>query len=268
MTVQEDGYRVVGRRRGTRSLFWELLAGPEGFDAEGEECGWVNAIWWNGVVLLDERHRLLLVHLADDPPFPRGDLLEVRAWLEAVAARWPRWRVEWAARGLRQVLDYLRLPYDAVPDLEDVSQPVRAGWADSPTEDDDFGRVAPVLVAVGEGDTGDWFAGYWAPGLEQILLAGPDVVVGERHQGQRSAVLEAVPWSGVYVDVPGQRLDWWSLQCGTEAPAVAARWPGWTLTDHGDRFEDVADLIGSELCIDAGTQAEAAERVLAGRPRL
>ncbi|RFU40844.1 hypothetical protein DZF91_15035 [Actinomadura logoneensis] len=106
-----------------------------------------------------------------------------------------------------------------------------------------------------------WFAGRWSPGLEQVLLAGPGVVLAERHRGQQSAVLEAIPWSGICMDVPRRRLDWWSLECAIEVEAVNARWPGWTLTDHGDRFEDVTPLAGPELLIDAGTQTDAAHRV-------
>ncbi|MFI6710074.1 hypothetical protein ACIBF7_26800 [Nonomuraea sp. NPDC050478] len=266
--VDGSGHRVWSRDRAAETLYHDLLRGPDrviAFIREqrgGHRDHWMNSIWWQGVALLDLPARRLLVHTDQWIPGPdrHTSVLEVRAWLRLVAALWPGWTVTWAARGLHQVMDYLALPYDTVLYLDETPAP-RARWAQAPAEDD-LSAVADVLIAARDGERLS-FGGWWAAGLAEPLLAGPGVLLTPQEEAVPFAALENVPWNGLYVDAPGRRLDWWSLDCSLDPRDLPARWPGWELTDHGDAFEEVAALIGPELLLDVDTEEEVFRRVAA-----
>lgn len=248
--VEGGRHQVWSRHRGCRSLFDDLLAGPDGAVAfvREQEGGtpdfWMNALWWNGLVLIDlPRRRLMVYNDRMDWSIP-----ELRAWLRLMRRRWNRWEVTWAPRGLFEAMEYLGLPYATVPDLDRPAAPLRRQWAMPPTEDDDLGFVARCLIATrGERLS---FGGMWTCGLDEPLLAGPEALLAEQEEALPFAALDAVPWNGAYVDAPARRLDWWAIDCPLDLRELERRWAGWTLTDHGDAYEKVAALIGPELVID------------------
>ncbi|MBG0826353.1 hypothetical protein HS041_00965 [Planomonospora sp. ID67723] len=90
---------------------------------------------------------------------------------------------------------------------------------------------------------------------------GTATLSSRQEEATGSAVLESIPWSGAFLDVPGRRLDWWSLDCLLDPEWPAHLWRDWRLTDHGDAFEEVAALVGPELLLDAGTDDDALRRV-------
>jgi hypothetical protein len=266
--VDDAGHRVWSRNRGARTLYHDVLTGPDHMiafvhDQEGGHHDfWMNAVWWQGVALLDLPERHLLVHTVEHIPGRdrRTSLLEVRAWLRLVVSAWPGWRVTWASRGLHEIMDHLGLPYDTVLYLGE-SLDLPPAWALALTEDDDLSIVAEAVIAV-RGDDGRLsFGGVWSTGLDVPLLAGPERLLSPQDEAWPFAALDAVPWSGAYVDAPNRTLDWWSLDCSLDPRELAARWAGWRLTSHEDRFEDVARLVGPELVLDVGTDEEAFERV-------
>lgn len=266
--VDSAGHRVWSRHRGALTLYHDLLKGPERMiafvhDQEGGHRDfWMNSIWWQGVTLLDLRERRLLVHTDQHIPgrHRRTSVLEIRAWLRLVAARWPGWQVTWASRGLHHIMDYLDMPYDTVLYLDEpLDLPAR--WAQAPTEDDDLSLVAQAVIAIRDFDERLSFCGWWATGLDTPLLAGPEKLLSPQSETVPFAALDAIPWSGVYLDAPNRTLDWWALDCSLDLRELAARWSGWRLTDHGDRFEEVATLVGPELLLDVGTEEEAFQKV-------
>ncbi|MEV0614680.1 hypothetical protein AB0I81_15225 [Nonomuraea sp. NPDC050404] len=267
--VDGAGHRVWSRHRGALSLYQDVLKGPERMIAfiheqeGGHRDFWMNSVWWQGVALLDLRERHLLVH-TDQEMAEYGrptSVFEIRAWLRLVASAWPGWRVTWASRGLHQVMEHLGLPYDTVLYLDDPPPELPTGWAQAPTEDNDLSRVAEVVIAVRDAGGALSFSGWWATGLDTPLLAGPDRLLSPKDEAVPFAALDAVPWSGVYLDAQNRTLDYWSLDCPLDLRELAGRWSGWRLTGHGDRFEDVLPLIGPEIVLDAGTEEAAYERV-------
>ncbi|WP_449061904.1 hypothetical protein [Planomonospora algeriensis] len=260
VVVDRGGHRVWSRRGAAATFHRDLLWGPERTldfirrQQGGHAAFWMNSVWWRAVALLDLHERRLLVHTEHEiAGYPGTGLREVRAWLRIMAALWPGWTVTWVPRGLYQVMEYLGLPYDTVRYLDEPPSPLAGQWALPPAEEDDLARVAPTLVAVRDGDGRLSFGGCWASGLAEALLAGPAVLASAQEEATGFAALESVPWSGAFLDVPGRRLDWWSLDCLLDPAWPAHHWRGWTLTDHGDAFEEVAALIGPELLLDAGT---------------
>jgi hypothetical protein len=257
-------HRVWSRRHGARTLFHDVMWGPERTidfiqaQSGGTSDAWMNSVWWEGVALLDVRRRRMLVHTRQDVAGRRRDtsVLEIRAWLRITRALWPRWEVSWAARELFEVMDHLGLPYDTVLYLDEPPPPLRAQWALPPTEDDDLSQVAPTLVAVRDAAGRLSFSGLWGAAMDGPLLAGPDTMLTPQDESVPFAALESVPRNGAYIDATARTLHWWSLDC-PHAPRTAARtWAGWSLVDHGDAFEEVADLIGPELLLQppAGEQ--------------
>ncbi|MGI5325959.1 hypothetical protein [Actinomadura nitritigenes] len=109
---------------------------------------WMNSVWWRAVLLLDLRHRRMLVQIADDVCAP--SVPEIRAWLRTVRGVWPGWDVRWAPRGLHEVMDYLGLPYDTVRYLDDPPPPLAGQWA-SPPNGDDPTEMPETLIAVRDG---------------------------------------------------------------------------------------------------------------------
>ncbi|MFC9975465.1 hypothetical protein ACFVH6_31700 [Spirillospora sp. NPDC127200] len=267
--VDRDGHRVWYRHRGACDLFRDLLLGPERMASliraqdGGSPDDWMNSVWWQGVALLDLRRRLLLVHTDQEMSGLDGDtsVPQIRAWLGLVGSRWPGWRVAWAARGLFEVMDYLGLPYDTVRYLDDPPPPVRGQWAYEVADEDDPTVVAHALVAVRDASGRLSFAGWWGDHLGPLLLAGPEPLLVPQDRASEFAVLEGVPYSGLLLDARERRADWWSVDCPHDSRLPPARWPGWTLTDHGDAYEEVAALIGPEVLIDALSEEEALRRV-------
>jgi hypothetical protein len=253
VVVDRGGYRVWSRHRGAYTLWHDVLRGPDGTIAFiGEQKGgtadfWMNSVWWNAVLLLDLPRRRMLVHIMDDVRDP--SIPEIRAWLGIVRALWPGWEVGWATRSLHEVMEYLGLGYDTVLYLDDPPMPLPAEWAGAPMEDDDLSTVAETLVAV-RTEAGLAFAGEWGHRASDILLAGPDVLLAPQPEAIPCAVLESIPNNGLYVDVPNRRVDWWASDLPMSADALPGPWLGWTLTDHGDAYEEVAPLIGPDLCIE------------------
>jgi hypothetical protein len=244
--VEGDRHRVWRRCRGARSLFGDLLWGPDrtvAFIQEqegGAPDSWPESIRCEGVVLVDVRRRRMLVYT------DRMDwtIPELRKWLKVLRARWKRWEVAWAPRGGYEVMDYLGLPYGTAA----APWPLRRQWAQAPAEADDLSIVASNLIAVRNGRLS--FCGSWCCGLEEPLLAGPGALMAEQDEAVPFAVLEAVPWNGAYVDAEHRRLHWWAVDCRLGLGDLERAWPGWTLRDHGDAYEEVAALIGPELLID------------------
>lgn len=252
--VDHDGHRVWSRHRGANSLCTDLLRGPESMiefireQKGGTRDFWMNSVWWQGVVLLDLRRRRMLVQFVDETFEP--SLPEIRAWLRIVSAQWPRWEVAWAARGLHEVMDYLGLPYDTVLYLDDPPEPLLEGWWGPPSSDEDPSEVPETLIAVRDVEGRLSFGSAWILTPDELLLAGPDVLLARQEEATGSAVLEVVPHNGLYVDAPGRRVHWWATLLPLDPRALDGPWRGWTLTDHGDAYEEVAALIGPDLLID------------------
>jgi hypothetical protein len=251
--ADRDGHRVWSRIRGAYTLWHDVLRGPDatiGFirDQKGGTADfWMNSVWWNAVLLLDLPRRTMLVHVMDDVRDP--SIPEIRVWLRVVRALWPGWEVTWATRSLHAVMEYLGLPYGTVTYLDDPPFPQRPQWGGAPVEDEDLSVVAETLVAV-RTESGVGFAGDWGQRMSDVLLAGPDVLLVPQREATASAAMEAVPNNGLLVDAPNRRADWWASDLPIGADALPGPWQGWTLTDHGDAYEEVAALIGPELLIE------------------
>ncbi|MFI6582649.1 hypothetical protein [Embleya sp. NPDC050493] len=268
--VDRGGHRVWSQERGAWRLYADLLRGPVEFPRfvrtlpGGTPDFWMNSVRWQGVVLVDLPRRRLFVHSTAEiaPNFGAPcDLPEIRAWLGMLRQAWSGWEVAWIARGLYEVMDRLGLPYPTVAYLDDPPRGLARQWALAPTEDDDPGRVGRVLCAVRSRDGALSFAGSWARDMADHLCAGPDAHLRSQHDVADFTVLESVPWSGLHLDAPNRRLDWWSLDTPLDPARLPQAWEGWTLTDHGDAYEDVVRLIGPELLIDAGDEHSAARRL-------
>ncbi|WP_067471694.1 hypothetical protein [Actinomadura hibisca] len=269
--IDGDNHQVWTRDRGASGLFRDLLPGPEAAISfiRAQEGGtpnrWMNSVWWEGVALLDLRRRLLLVHTNQEMPGLESDtsVPQIRAWLNLVGACWPGWRVKWASRGLFEVMDYLELPYSTVLYLDDPPSPLHEQWAYEVVDDEDPTAMAHALVTIRSAPERLSFAGWWGDELGPLLLAGPDPLLVPQDEASTFAVLDGVPYSGLLLDVPERRADWWSIDCLHDPRLLPARWPGWTLTDHGDAYEEVAALIGPELLIDTPPEAEVLRQVRA-----
>ncbi|WP_157419683.1 hypothetical protein [Actinomadura kijaniata] len=269
--LDRDGPRVWSRDRGAHSLLGDLLNGPERTVAfirdqrGGTPDFWMNAVWWTGFALLDLRRRLLLVHTVEDIPGyePGTSVLEIRAWLELAENAWPRWRVAWATRGLYEVMDRLGLPYDTVRYLDDPLSLPAGQWASAPVDDDDPSTVAGTVIAVRDATGRLSFGGWWGGCLAEPLMAGPAPLLTPQDEATPCAVLAAVPRGGALLDARERRLDWWSVDCPMDLRRLDDAWRGWTLTDHGDAFEEVAALTGPDLLLESAPREEVLRRVRA-----
>ncbi|MQY03486.1 hypothetical protein [Actinomadura macrotermitis] len=254
--VDANGYRVWSGHRGAHSIQHDVLWGPErtvGF-IERQDGGtpdhWMNSVWWQGAVLVDLRKRHLLVY---SQLFiecePLGSIPELRFWLRILREMWPRWQVTWATRGLYEVMDYLGLPYSTVMYLDEPSE-LTDQWGFEPMLEVDLPESSADLLAIRDAAGRLSFTGGWEGDLGPYLLAGPEALLVPQDRAMPSANMIEVPWSGLYMDAPARRADWWSIDCGLDPRRLPAIWPGWTLTDHGDDYETVAELIGPELLIE------------------
>ncbi|TDC44873.1 hypothetical protein E1281_32325 [Actinomadura sp. KC345] len=257
--------RVWSRRRGALSLFTDVLWGPERTleFIQSQEGGtpdfWMNSVWWQGVLLVDLRKRQMLVHTFHEMDDHHTSVHEIRAWLRIVRGLWPRgWEIAWIPRGLHEVMDHLGLPYDTVLYLDEpMIAPPRSQWALPPAEDDDLAAAAETVVAV-RGTGGRLsFGGLWINGMDEMLLHGPARLEIEQEEAADCAVLGAVPRNGAYLDVGSRRLDWWALDCPHDRRLVESQWTGWTLTDHGDDYAEVARLAGPDFVIEGGSEGDA-----------
>ncbi|MEU8122114.1 hypothetical protein AB0C21_25695 [Spirillospora sp. NPDC049024] len=252
--VDRTGHRVWSRHRGAYTLWHDVLAGPERTvefvraQDGGTPDFWMNSVWWNGVLMLDLRHRRMLVHIFDDLRDP--DVVALRAWLGIVRALWPGWDVTWATRSLHEVMEYLGLPYDTVLYLDDPPHPPGEQWGWPPEDDEEPSTRPETLIAVRDATGALALNGDWALRLSDYLLAGPDVLLLPQEAATRSAALGAVPNSGLYLDAVKRRADWWSTDLPLDPRRLPALWQGWTLTDHGDAYEDVAALVGPNLLLE------------------
>lgn len=257
--IAEGGaHRVWCRGRGAHTLHHDVLWGPERTIAfirdqdGGTPDFWMNSVWWQAVALIDLDRRRLLVHTDQciNGPDRATSVPEIRAWLRLVAALWPRWHVTWAAQSLHEVMEHLGLPYDTVRYLDDPPFPLRDQWAGPPVDDED--GPAEAVLAIRDAAGGLTFGGWSATTLADPLRAGPGALLTPQDEAAPFAAMDTVPWSGAYVDAPARRLDYWSADCPLAPAHLDAPWRGWTVTDHGDAYEEVAALIGPEILIDTG----------------
>lgn len=216
---------------GALSLLADVLKGPGAFGDWLKDCKreqeLLDSVWSEGIALADFDDELLLL---------RGGIavryiLPVRhAYLEMARTSWPRWRVEWAHRGVVDVARHVGL---ATPGLD--RKPLVCPSDAELRKAGSFSWVTVVEEATADFPFGQEPA--------ELMLLGPTLLeyCKERPPGRLPAEDQL---GGGLLLKPGTRyLGWWSA--GELRPATAdAAWPGWQVQELSQALRDQA--VGSD----------------------
>jgi len=249
--VGQEGRAFFHARTGAQDLAERLFWGPDGVETllettprfALEELG----AQVDGGAIVDDSQRSLRVWSAGDE---QHDVPARRVLLDMMATTWRGWDLDWVGvDGLREHLidalgwdetDAWRVfsTTDAPPGTHAGPPPGNLSWLTSVlsvrhrdgalrfyTADlDEDPPLAPLARLEGR---------WYRPALRgptELDLSGRD------H-----------PWSGTHVDLPGKTVDYWTACLRRVTDDVSALFPGFTVTDHGDRFEQQLRLCGSRL---------------------
>ncbi|QHW33745.1 hypothetical protein GZH47_25055 [Paenibacillus rhizovicinus] len=237
--VKKDGYDLYYNHWCANTLPESLFWGPEHAIAfierqtKVDETGWLDDIWAEGGVLIDEACKLLLFFGGEDLS---RDIPSRRLFLALMQTLWTGWEIRWANEGIWDISEYAGASGDKVAAkrddvrlLESLAPPEEKNGVDtigSLTFEDGEQLIYPL-----EGGT----EGYLWIGPE---LAHPSNKVGGFEQFHAAEWTDNFPSSGFHLDVGQKRIDIWHAEvCTNLAIRLRERWSGWVICEHYDRYE-------------------------------
>jgi hypothetical protein len=224
--------------------------------------------WAEGGVLLDTDRRYLAFY-TDINLVNSSEGLR-RALLPLLAEGWPGWRVEYARRGLAELLAHAGLDR---PDLLSGPRPVTPLTPDGLREalrvitrmlgfevelEEYLRDVEPftpltnfqgyaasvVTVRDGAGRVTDHVGGMSVAGA---LAMGPELVALLAESEPVAPPVENVASEGAFIDVPSRTVALWQRPVFRfDVAELAEHWPGWRLTEHHDGLPGQLRLSGRD----------------------
>ena len=193
------------------------------------------------------------------------DLPNRRAFTRLLAETWPGWRVDWAFDGIGDIAAYVGVDRAAVRsvDRERLTADPTAVWElDSPLLADDAepevnlqGSYRLLTVRTDDG-VRSWVLDHPDDGHPAWL--GPGLLERLPGPGHPRVRLAGLPDVGLHLDVPARTAGVWvGWTCPGLLAEVDDRWPGWTVTFWGDRFESQVEAASGTVVVPVVDEARA-----------
>jgi hypothetical protein len=270
VVVDGDGWRLHYSHWAANGIYRRLAAGPDAalaFIRAQAACdpadGWLDDVWSEGGAVIDTVDRRLVWYGND----LMSELPSRRAYERVLAETWPGWRVEWAYDGIGDLAAHVGVDVRVVRNLgaDRQNEPVRVAYeldelvvrdADPSDGSDDAAAELPAnqqgtyqLVTVRTAGT----VTAWALDSDRedhAAWLGPVLLDQLPGPGFDRLRLNAIPDSGLHVDVPARELGIWTgWICPGLLAEVGARWPDWTVTFWADRFERQLAAAGGVVTV-------------------
>lgn len=193
---------------------------------------WLDDIWCEGAVVIDQPNRVLLLFT-----WHHDGVADRAARLVEIRAAWRGWEVSWAYGGIEDVVAHLGIDRLSVR-TERTTPVLRPGPLEYPDSTN-------CLVTVRETD--GTLRGYrlstsfgeplWAgPAMVETVTTTMPAVAGWEPLSEYDVV---GPVLGLHIDLGRRELGFWTAEIlkGT-AEDIAACWPGWRVEFWEDRHEE------------------------------
>jgi hypothetical protein len=223
----------------TKDLFWGAEHAIEfvRLQREVDESGWLDDVWAEGAAVIDCDNRVLLLFGGEDLLY---DVPLRRVYLGMLRRVWESWEVRWAYEGIAEIADYVGYPrVNVLSEKEDDACPYL-----SPPEEVDWTEI------VGSFQLSDKLMLYpLNEYIEDFLMAGANIISQcEECSGLEILYLEDFPNAGFHIDTNAKTLEYWSANDLPGIPdRIAAKWDGWHVTWHHDRYEFQLDATAGKL---------------------
>ncbi|MCB0031586.1 MAG: hypothetical protein KDE28_26930 [Anaerolineales bacterium] len=228
------------------ALFWGPAYVRSYIEQQSEEDKehWLDTIWAEGGVVLDEDRQLLLLYGGEEL------LVNIplrRLYLQLMRLNWPGWELRWAGQGILDMAHYVGVPLALVTG-EDTDEK-QAAVMRMPTDEARINWMGTVRFA----DKTVWI--YPLAGFAQVwyfLKRGEDLLdmAGRERQIQAYDMTEwsdRFPSGGFHIDVPAQSITYWQARDLSKHREIQSKWPNWQLNFVGDRFEVQRELAEGNL---------------------
>lgn len=205
---------------------------------------WLDTVWAEGGVVLDEEGQLLLLYGGED-------LLENiplrRLYLQLMRLNWPGWELRWADQGILDMAQYVGVPL-ALVTAEDTDER-QAAVMRMPPEEARVNMIGTVRFAdktvwiyplAGTGKV--WY--FLRRGEDLLDMAGRDRQIQAYDMSEWS---DSFPKGGFHIDVPTQTITYWQAHDLSKHREIESKWPNWQLHFVGDRFEVQRELAEGSL---------------------
>ena len=255
VVVEEDGWKLYyshwAGSTADRDLFWGPEHTLEFVRDQDPTSSWLDEVWCEGGALIDTVGKALLWFGGEDI---RGDVARHRLTLALMRRIWSGWSVHWAFEGLGAIADYLGVPRDQV----------RSSPRDPPSQelehlrvDGDWSSTVVSLVSAGR-----LSLHRIASGAHELFEFPPELPAALASRGGRAALQISLQGGdliggGAHIDMSARRIDLWEVDYHQDLQLDAARWPGWQVEHHGDRFESQIERTGGALQVEPPSQAAA-----------
>lgn len=270
--IIRDGRLEIRREHwGAFSLPSTLLLGPEialapkPTDIDENDDEPYSEGYAEGGFLADVDQRLLLFY--SDITLIDESLGLRRAFLPLLEARWPGWRVRYATRGLRELLDHAGVrPDGLISERKEVTPATRDALFKSrqavahilrhPFSHEEYAKqISPwfffrgyeeTIVTVRDHD-GQLHDHPFGIGLERVLAKGTGLLAVLAELPPVTPPNEQCAGAGVLFDVPARRIFAWWARCGTiDLPALARHWPGWRMLELAGGLPAQLEMSGRD----------------------
>jgi hypothetical protein len=220
-------------------LFWgPCLAADyiEQLEPLSDRNDWLDEVWCEGAVVLDEDEKVLLWYGGEDIIY---NIPRRRAFLDLMKCQWQGWDIRWATGGIVEIGSYVGLPADIFL----VDKTPEEGFKVL-TE---YPEANETLLTVRQ--QGRCLATRVHGDVEALEL-GPSQLTMLRDVAREPSILwiEEMPNGGLHIDIEAQSLHYWRSEpaAGIE-DRVRRNWDGWQTEWLGDRFEKHLRLASMDI---------------------
>jgi len=267
---KNDTISIHYSQYGATSLPVDLLAGPEAFVAsvkimEGRDK-LLDNVWCEGAVVLDfDTHNVVFFEDTGNHHFNESPGLR-RLYLPILEKRWSGWDINWAERGLADIVAKIGCEYDSGNDtsdrpyakltIDDVRKEMgvveyMVGFPIDTKEYRDGVPMNPygecvITVCRGPEDVSDYSTGLLP---EQLLHLGSQLLPILEHSESYPLPNEVYVGNGVYLSVPEKSIHvWWGKPTDDHLllPYLESKWPGWSIARHYKGLPGQAELSGRD----------------------
>ncbi|MBX7220253.1 MAG: hypothetical protein K1Y36_09940 [Blastocatellia bacterium] len=188
---------------------------------------WLDEVWCEGAVVLDEDRKILLWYGGEDIKY---DIPLRRAFLNLMKNQWPDWSIRWATGGIVEIGAYVGIPEELFL-VKSTSQSGFMILTEFPDDND-------TLVTIQQ--QGRCLAGQ-IYGSEEALGLGPSQlpILQEAAREPMLVWFGEMPVGGLHVEVETRTLHYWrALPAEALEERVQRGWSGWKTVWLKDDFEE------------------------------
>lgn len=263
--VEGTGFSLYYSHWGAITVPEDLFWGPHramNFVRHQKLCrpdGWLDQTWAEGGALIDPVGKRLLLFGGDEIG---GEVPVRRLYLSLLEAVWGEWRVDWANQGLADFVDRLAVGRELVSSDGAVGMT----FDEPPCLAEEYPPEAVCSVRWPTGEIG-LYPMSWDPSM--LFEYGPRLLDDLAEFAPESELIAELSGGeevlgGLHIDPASASLHLWQADIAPDIQRRAGdRWPDWTFTWHGDRFESQAELSDGRLTFAEPTQDELIETLFA-----